>query len=110
MTDTETNGAFHQLLSEIWTGLGGDRRLLGGVAMTGVGELPAAFAVSDLAAATIGAAGLAIAELASHRRGDTPAVAVDRRLASFWFRFSVRPDGRKTAPPREPLAGDYHAS
>src|ERR1700722_9421291 len=110
MPDMETNGAFHQLLDEIWTGLGGDRRSLGGVAMTGVGELPAAFAVSDLAAAVIGAAGLAIAELASHRRGGTPAVAVDRRLASFWFRFSVRPDGWKIPPPWDPIAGDYHAS
>ena len=110
MPDMETNGAFHQLLDEIWNGLGGDRRLLGGVAMTGVGELPAAFAVSDLAAAVIGAAGLAIAELASHRRGGTPAVAVDRRLASFWFRFSVRPDGWKIPPPWDPIAGDYHAS
>jgi hypothetical protein len=51
------------------------------------------FCVTDLAIATIGAAILAIAELASLRTGSFPAGQVDRRLASLWFEASLRPLG-----------------
>ena len=70
------------------------------------GELPAAFAVSDLAAATIAAAGLAVSDLVAVSNG-SPCVQVDRRLASFWFGTSLQPQGWSMPPVWDPLAGDY---
>jgi hypothetical protein len=110
MPNIASGEPFQWFLTNILAAPGGDARSMDNVSMTGAGDLPSAFAVSDLAAAVIGAAGLAIAELVSHRRGDTPTVVVDRRLASFWFRFSVRPDGWKIPPPWDPIAGDYQAA
>jgi hypothetical protein len=63
------------------------------LAVTAKGALPSVFCVTDLATATIGAAILAIAELASLRTGSFPAGQVDRRLASLWFEASLRPWG-----------------
>jgi CoA-transferase family III len=97
-------------LSDIWTSLGGDTGLLSAVTMTGEGALPSAFAVSDLAAASVAAAGLAVAELISARNGPLPSVHVDRRLASFWFGTTLRPLGWSLPPPWDPIAGDYAGS
>ncbi len=72
--------------------------------MTGDGGFTSAFAVTDLAAGAVGAAGRAMAALAG-----APAVAVDRRLASFWFAFSVRPQGWTLPPAWDAVAGDYAA-
>ncbi|WP_028045732.1 CoA transferase [Cellulomonas sp. URHE0023] len=71
----------------------------------GTGDLPSAFAVTELAVATIGAAGLATADLLG-----THAVQVDRRLASMWFGMSIRPDGWTPPPPWDPIAGDYRTA
>ncbi len=79
------------------------------VSIHGTGSLPAAFAVSDLAAASIAAAGAALAGLLQ-TVGIAPAVAVDRRLASFWFGGSLRPEGWSPPPPWDPVAGDYEAA
>ena len=57
------------------------------------GALPSAFAVTDLAAASIGAAGQAIAELVRQQTARLPSLSVDRRLASFWFSSTIRPLG-----------------
>ncbi|MCY6381743.1 CoA transferase [Hoeflea prorocentri] len=72
------------------------------------GELPSCFAVSDLSVATVGMAGLKLAQFAA---GDTaaPAVTVDRRLASFWFDMTLRPQGWTIPSPWDPIAGDYRA-
>lgn len=78
--------------------------------MTATGALRAVFCVTDLATATIGAASLAIAELASLRTGSVAAVAVDRRLASFWFRASLRPVGWAMPSEWDEVAGDYQAA
>ncbi|KAF1009980.1 MAG: Acetyl-CoA:oxalate CoA-transferase [Pseudomonas fluorescens] len=75
--------------------------------ITGVGALPSAFAVTDLACASIGAAGQAVAQLLAQQTGRVPAVNVDRRLASFWFSSSIRPDGWQVPPLWDPVAGDY---
>jgi len=104
---TTQAGAF---LREIWTALDGDTRLLPAVTFAGSGDLPSAFAVSDLAAACIAAAGLAVAELIAARGGEPPAVKVDRRLASFWFGTTLRPLGWSRPPPWDPIAGDYAAA
>ncbi|MBV4485466.1 CoA transferase [Pseudomonas sp. SWRI153] len=71
------------------------------------GALPSAFAVTDLACASIGAAGQAVSELLSQQTGHLPTVEVDRRLASFWFGTSIRPIGWRVPPLWDAVAGDY---
>jgi hypothetical protein len=97
-------------LEDIWSSLHGDPASRQAVTFTGAGDLPSAFAVTDLAAASIAAAGLAIAELISIRGLNLPSVRVDRRLASFWFGMTFRPTGWSMPPPWDPIAGDYAAS
>ena len=74
------------------------------------GTLPSAFAVSDLAQASIGAAGAAVARLAAGPDGDAMPVTVDRDLASAWFALSIRPDGWELPPIWDSVAGDYAAA
>jgi crotonobetainyl-CoA:carnitine CoA-transferase CaiB-like acyl-CoA transferase len=95
------------MLAEIWAGLGGDPALLPKAEITGEGDLPSVFAVTDLASAAIAAAGLAAAELIATRHGAAPAVTVDRRLASHWFAWTLQPEGWSVPPPWDPIAGDY---
>ena len=95
-------------LGEIRRTLGGGPLAPGQIEVTGAGALPSAFAVTDLAAATVAAAGLAAADLVALRHA-RPAVRVDRRLASMWFAWSLRPDGWQVPPPWDPIAGDYRA-
>jgi hypothetical protein len=78
----------------------------GALTITGTGTLPSAFPVTDLAAGSVAAAGLAIADLVG-TVGATPAVSVDRRLASLWFRTSLRPIGWALPDLWGPVAGDY---
>lgn len=68
----------------------------------GTGDLPSIFAVSDFASATIAAAGRAATRLFGG--GD---VVIDRRLASFWFGMTIRPQGWDLPPLWDPIAGDY---
>lgn len=75
--------------------------------MTEVGALPSTFAVTNLAAASIGAAGQAVAQLIQLQTGRLPSVSVDRRLASLWFSSSIRPVGWQVPPLWDPVAGDY---
>ena len=100
----------HSYLQEIWQALRGDPAHLARLAVTARGALPSVFCVTDLATATIGAASLAIAQLAASRTGSFAAVQVDRRLASFWFRASLRPLGWSMPPAFDEVAGDYQAA
>jgi crotonobetainyl-CoA:carnitine CoA-transferase CaiB-like acyl-CoA transferase len=98
-------------LAEIWQALGGRADLIDSVIQTGSGSLPSVFPVTDLAAASVAAAGLAVAELLARRTSTTRAdVIVDRRLASFWFGLSLRPQGWDLPPVWDPIAGDYAAA
>jgi crotonobetainyl-CoA:carnitine CoA-transferase CaiB-like acyl-CoA transferase len=97
-------------LTLIWTALGGALDWPERVQFVGEGDLPSVFAVSDLAGASIGAACLAVAELLSARHGSRPQATVDRRLASFWFGASIRPQGWKMPAPWDAVAGDYRAA
>ena len=97
-------------LATVWQALGGAADLPARVAIAGAGDLPSLFAVSDLAGATVGAAALAVAEFIAARHGSLPAVAVDRRLASFWFGTSIRPLGWAMPPTWDAVAGDYETS
>jgi CoA-transferase family III len=94
-------------LAEIQAALGA---LAGDIEVTGAGDLPSVFAVTDLAVAAVGAAGLAISALIDARGQGTPSVAVDRRLASFWLESSLRPDGWSVPPAWDSIAGDYAAA
>ncbi len=93
-------------LRTIWTALGGNPARLDQVAFAGSGDLPSVFPVSDLAAGSVAAAALAVADLAGI---DAP-VQVDRRLASLWFVTSFQPAGWQTPPVWDPIAGDYQAA
>ncbi len=77
------------------------------IPFNGDGALPSAFAVTELACASIAAAGQALSELLHPQTGHLPAVAVDRRLASFWFSTSLRPIGWQVPPLWDAIAGDY---
>ena len=92
-----------------WTAIGGDSTLLDTLVFRGEGCLPSAYAVTDFASAAIATAALSVAELLGHR-GKLPEVTVDRRLASFWFNWSLRPLGWSRPPERDPIAGDYRAA
>lgn len=77
------------------------------IQFTSSGALPSAFAVTDLASASIAAAGQAVSELLHQQTGRLPALEVDRRLASFWFATSIRPQGWSVPPLWDSVAGDY---
>lgn len=77
------------------------------IPFTSSGALPSAFAVTDLASASIAAAGQAVSELLQQQTGRLPSLEVDRRLASFWFATSIRPVGWSVPPLWDPVAGDY---
>ena len=105
MSDTTRNAT-----AAIWRALGGGSEWPDRLAIRGDGGLPSVFAVSDLAGASAGAAGLAVAELIHARRGGRPQATVDRRLASLWFGSSIRPQGWALPPAWDAVAGDYRAA
>jgi crotonobetainyl-CoA:carnitine CoA-transferase CaiB-like acyl-CoA transferase len=78
------------------------------VELTDGGSLPSVFAVSDLAQASVAAAGVSLASLMALDSGTKhPEVTVDRELASAWFQSSLRPQGWELPPPWNAVAGDY---
>jgi CoA-transferase family III len=99
--------AVTEFLTTIWRALGGEAKSGARVEFTGDGALPSVFAVTDLAAASIGAAALAVADYADAGAAMAPAVRVDRRLASFWFGFSLKPIAWSLPPAWDAIAGDY---
>jgi len=94
------------LLDQVLGALGGPGPACA-VELTPGGSLPSVFAVSDLAQASVGAAGAACARLVALGAGDGPSVVVDRDLASAWFGLSIRPEGWELESPWDALAGDY---
>lgn len=72
----------------------------------GGGSWPSAFAVSDLAVASIGAACAEVAALV----GRAAPVVIDRRLASLWCDLTVQPQGWDLPPVWDDLAGSYSAA
>jgi CoA-transferase family III len=90
-------------VARIWAALDGPPGALESLRVSGTGDLPSAFAVTGLAAGSVAAAALALAEVA----GSAEPVTIDRRLASFWFASSIRPEGWRVPAPWDPFAGDY---
>jgi hypothetical protein len=80
------------------------------ITVEGEGELPSAFAVTDFAAASIGAAAAALRHVSDGFHDATPELRIDRRLASLWFDRSVSPLGWALQPAWDPIAGDYAAA
>ncbi|WP_019938827.1 CoA transferase [Bordetella sp. FB-8] len=96
-----------KLLETIWTSLGGKADQARQVEFTAQGALPSAFPVTDLAASSMAAAGLALDELRQAAGHGACRFVVDRRLASFWFSSSLRPLGWQVPPLWDPVAGNY---
>jgi hypothetical protein len=99
-----------EFLTAMTDSLGSEPAAAGAVSFSGSESLASVFPVSDFAAAAVGSAGAAVADLITAAFGGRPRVAVDRRLASLWFGFSVRSIDWTPASPWDPIAGDYQAS
>ncbi|MGO4332828.1 CoA transferase [Cupriavidus sp. M-11] len=108
--DIPDSPAAASFLRDIWASVHGDPAWLERLAWTGSGSLPSVFPVTELAAASAGAAGLAVAELIHAAGGHASRASVDRRLASFWFGTSLRPQGWALPPQWDAVAGDYRAA
>ena len=106
MGDGEETRTRH-FLEAMLASLGYEHATGAAVSFSGSGSLPAVFPVSDFAAAAVAAAGAAAADLLTAACGAHPAVTVDRRLASHWFGFSIRPIDWTLPAPWDPIAGDY---
>jgi len=103
-TGTELAAA---MFGELWSALGGSTGADGtAVRFSGAGALPSRFAVTDLAAATLGAVGAAVAELLDAAGGGRPVTEVDRELATVWCKPTPRTVGW-TPPGGNPLTGAY---
>jgi hypothetical protein len=97
------------LVSAIWDMLDLPVSSLDRLHIEGSEALPSAFPVTELAAATIGAASLAVSDLVGLFSA-APAVTVDQRLASLWFGWSIRPLGWEVPPAWDAIVGDYRAA
>ncbi len=97
----------HEILGAL--GLDG-AETLSRTSVSGDDRLPARFAVTELAAGSIAAAGALLAALIAERTGTAPAVRVANRAASLWFGGSVAPLGWALPPVWDALAGDYRGA
>lgn len=98
------------MLREIWSALELPADVLAHAAAVGEGELPLVYGVTDLAAASVAAATLAVSALLARSTGQVAGVQVDRVLASRWFGRSIDPQGWTLPPVWDPIAGDYQTS
>ncbi|MBY6139731.1 CoA transferase [Leisingera daeponensis] len=80
--------------------------------LNGSGRWRSAFAVTELATASIAAVGLELARLIEtlHLAPSAPDVVIDQRLAALWFGYSFRPDGWKLPSLWDPVAGNYETA
>ncbi|TDV48112.1 CoA transferase family III [Pseudomonas graminis] len=110
MPTAQSDTAFTHFLREFWLALGGQTRYLDHLQITGEGALASAFPVTDFATAAIAVAQLAVGELIDQAHSISPAITVDRRLASFWFATSLQPQGWSLPAQWDAVAGDYRAA
>lgn len=98
----------HAILTQCSSALGLPDHVIEWLSVTGTESLPSCFPVTDLAVASIGTAGLALADLIADA-GQAVHVEVDRRMASLWFDFTIAPDGWELPSAWDSIAGDYEA-
>jgi crotonobetainyl-CoA:carnitine CoA-transferase CaiB-like acyl-CoA transferase len=100
-----------KLLRQVLDGLGIDPPAAESVTFSGDGAMLGYFAYTDMLAATLAAAGVAVAELVAAGQGEQPRVHVDRVLASGWARNLMRP---LTPPPQRRMpfriGGEYRTA
>jgi hypothetical protein len=101
------------MAERVWQELGGDDNLMGAATYGGPAQvLPSVFDVTELAAASVGAATLAAAELWAARRHESiRPIHVERRAAcaAFLGEALFTPEGWQRPPVWDPIAGDYRA-
>lgn len=102
-----STGAGQGFLHAFATAIGRGSVPSGAVDLVGDARLPSVYAVSDFAAAAVGAAAGEVARLAADLGGEPGAVVVDRDLASLWFGSSVVPVGWQLPAVWDAVAGDY---
>ncbi|MVO14984.1 CoA transferase [Parasedimentitalea huanghaiensis] len=80
--------------------------------VTGSGQLPSAFAVTELATASLAAVGSELAGLirALDLAKQQPQITVHQRLASLWYGYSFRPSGWDMPSLWDAIAGNYQCA
>jgi crotonobetainyl-CoA:carnitine CoA-transferase CaiB-like acyl-CoA transferase len=99
-----------QILTDLWTGVGGDAAALDAVTLSGdEPQLPSSFRVAAAAQVSIAAAGLAAANIWQLRSGQAQDVEVDMRHAVVECRSEryLRVDGKPPPPAWDAIAGIY---
>jgi crotonobetainyl-CoA:carnitine CoA-transferase CaiB-like acyl-CoA transferase len=94
------------MVDVLWRALAGESEVSDALAWTGTAWLRSSYPVAELAAASVGVAGLAVAEWAGDG-GVIPGVSVDRTAAQRWFTGTLQPSGWELPAPWDPIAGDY---
>lgn len=81
-------------------------------AVTGSGQRPSAFAVTELATTSVAAVGTELAGLmqALNLVGERPEITVDQRLASLWYGYSFRASGWQMPSLWDAIAGNYECA
>src|SRR6185436_8554886 len=99
-----------EILSDIWTSIGGEASALDALTMTGdEPQLPSSFRVAAAAQVSVSATGLAAAEIWKMRSGQAQDVTVDMRHAVVECRSEryLRVDGKPPPPAWDAIAGIY---
>lgn len=93
-----SNKVAYALLADMVAALGLRHEAQRRVAFTEEERLPSCWPVSDLAAASIAAAAIAVSQLVYLRAG-SPSLSVSYRSASLWFGWSIKPVGWQLPDP-----------
>ncbi len=93
----------------MWRELRGEADAEKLVSFADTGRLGAVFPVTDLATASMAAAGLSASDYIG-LCGPSPTVRIDSRLCSLWFAKSLHPIGWQIPPLWDAIAGDYETA
>lgn len=107
-SDPETARRFLAEIEGSFDGLDDETEAL--LSISGAGTLPSVFATTDLAVASIAAAGRAAARVVRSSGSGGRSLDVDRRLASLWFWSTVGPIGWDIPSPWDSVAGVYRSA
>src|SRR5919198_4248010 len=102
-----------EILSDIWTSVGGEASALAALTLTGdEPQLPSSFRVAAAAQVSVAASALAAAEIWKMRSGQAQEVAVDMCHAVVECRSEryLRVDGKRPPPAWDVIAGVYKVS